>query len=118
MSNTVEVNGTQFELKPMKAAQIAALSNIIGRLTLDGRKLLKDIGPGGDATDFIWGLLAAVTEKELVKLAALVIGSDETFAAENFDLVWVTEALATQIEISNIGKIITNFTRLSSLAVS
>ena len=113
---TVQINGQDFEIKPMRANEIAAVAQIVGRLSLDGRKLLRQAGT--DPGDVIWALLAAVTGDELVKLAAVVVGCDAKFAADNFDLVWVTEALALQMNNINLGAILKNFTLLSTQLAS
>lgn len=109
---TVQINGTEFEIKPMRAKEIATISNIVGKLSLDGRKLLR--AAGTDPSDVLWALLAAVNGDELVKLAAVVVGCDEKFAAENFDLVWVTDALVKQMSNINLGAILRNFSALST----
>ncbi len=115
--STVLINNTDYEVLPLKPKQLATLANIVGKITRDAQKELKASG-GGSGMDFIFALLAVLNEDELVKLAALLIGSDEAFAKEYFALDWVTEALAVQLEQSNISAVIKNFTRLSSQALA
>lgn len=113
--DVLTIGGKTFEITAMRAAQITRFANILGRVTMGGRKVLRDAA--GDPGDFIWAVLAAIDEKSLVDLAALLIGSDTEFAKDNFSLNWVVEALMIQIRVSEIGATIRNFSKLSSLDI-
>lgn len=108
MEKTITVNDSQLALKKMSANNVATIANILGRLSVEGRKAVKSMGGGTD--QFIWGVLATVSGEDLVKFAAALIGSDLKFAEDNFDIGWVVEAVMAQMELSNINALLTNFT--------
>lgn len=112
----VVVNGNSFEVGRATPAQIAGIAKLISSITIDARKNIVRAGLDGSGEAVLWAVLGELDEERLVSLAALVLGSDKEFARENFDLVWVTEALALIIEQSNLSAVIGNFTRIFTLA--
>lgn len=112
----VVVNGTSFEVGRATPAQVAGIAKLISSVSMDARKNIVKSGLEGSNDAVIWAVLGELDEDRLVGLAALVLGSDEEFARENFDLVWVTEALALVVEETNLSKVIGNFTRIFTLA--
>lgn len=111
---TVEVAGQTFEVDKAAPSQIAGIAKLIAGIYLRGKKEVSKLGLSSDASDLVWGVLSVLDEEDLIRLAALVIGSDEEFARENFDLVWVSDALASLIEETDLGAVIANFTRIVS----
>lgn len=109
----VIIEGVRHELSKLRARQVATISNIFGEMLIAGDKKLKDFKVSGDL-NFIVGVLAALDERSLIKLAAALIGKDEKFAEDNFDLVWVTEALGKQLKLSNLRGVLINFTSIST----
>jgi hypothetical protein len=93
------VNGQSMEIVPMRANGVAKFANLIGKTTLDGRKLLRELKIADGSGDFIFGLLAAFPKE---------------FVEENFALDWLADALVYQYENANIKGAIANFTRLAS----
>ena len=89
----ITIEGTRYELTKMRARQVATISNIFGEMLIAGDKKLKDFKVSGDI-NFIVGVLAALDD--------------------NFDLVWVTEALGKQLKISNLRGVLINFTSIST----
>jgi hypothetical protein len=109
----ITIEGTRYELTKMRARQVATISNIFGEMLIAGDKKLKDFKVSGDI-NFIVGVLAALDERSLIRLGAALIGKDEKFVEDNFDLVWVTEALGKQLKISNLRGVLINFTSIST----
>lgn len=112
----VVVNGTTFEVGRATPAQVAGIAKLISSVSIDARKNIVKSGLDGNGDAVMWAVLGELDEERLVGLAALVIGSDKEFARENFDLIWVTEALALIIEETNLSRVIGNFTRIFTLA--
>lgn len=114
MEYVLNVNGNSMPIKRMGASGVAQFANVLGRLTLDGRKILKESKIGDGGGDFIWSVLAAVSEDGLIKLSMALTGFPEDFVKENFALDWVSDALVFQFESSNLKSVVANFTRLAS----
>lgn len=112
-ADMVEVNGQRYQVKKLHAKKIARIANLFANSLIKGNKQLRDM-KAPDSTNILLGVLAALTEDDLVRLAAVLIDSDEQFASDNFDLLWVTDALAKQIAISNLRAVVENFTSLLS----
>jgi hypothetical protein len=108
------VNGQSMEIVPMRANGVAKFANLIGKTTLDGRKLLRELKIADGSGDFIFGLLAALTEESLLALGCVLTGFPKEFVEENFALDWLADALVYQYENANIKGAIANFTRLAS----
>lgn len=109
MQKVITINETEHNIKKLSAHQVATIANILGKLSVEGRKAVKSLG-GGSNEQFIWGVLASVSGEDLIRFAAALIGSDTKFAEENFDIGWVVEAVMVQMELSNINSLLTNFT--------
>jgi len=113
MGTVVIVNDQEFSVGKASAAQVSGIARILSRIGSAAGKGAQDLSDG-DYLSVIAAIVGAVDEDELVSLAALCIGSDEKFAKDNFDLVWVTEALAVLIEETNLDAVIKNFMRIAS----
>lgn len=109
----VMVGDERIEIKKLSASKVAVVSNIFAELLINGNKKLREY-KAADNMAFIVGVLAALDEKNLVRLAACLIERDVEFARENFELGWVLEALGIQVQVSNLRAVITNFTSLLS----
>lgn len=109
-----DIEGTdhEFNVGRPNAAQVAAIMRILSTVLRKVSSEIRNSGSEGDNLAIVAGLLGSLTEDQLVDLASVLIGSDKQFAADNFDLVWVTEALACVIEESNLAQVIQNFTRM------
>lgn len=112
-STFVSVADEHIEIKKLTASKVATISNIFGELLIKGNKKLKEFR-ATDNMAFIVGVLAALDEGSLVRLASCLIERDEDFARNNFDLSWVLSALAIQMQVSNLKAVIQNFTSLLS----
>lgn len=112
-TTVVKIGENEFEITPLNAKKTAYIANLFGKLLLAGKMKLKDFS-GLRGNDLPFAILAAVDENMLVGLAAVLIGSDEEFARENFELEWVMEALVIQTRVSNLDTVIRNFTVLVS----
>lgn len=111
----IEIEGTQYQVKKLHAFKVAKIANLFANLILGGNRKLRELklnDLGGNSA--LFAILAILSEEDLVSLAALLIDVDPQFAKENFDLVWVTEALGKQIQISNLKAIVENFTSIAS----
>lgn len=113
MSNKVMIAEQEYEVGPLNARKVAAISNLIGSLIVRGRVQLKDLKAAAD-TNLALGILAALQEDDLIKFSALLVNCDPEFAKENFDLIWVTDALRIQMEQTDFQAVIANFTALLS----
>jgi hypothetical protein len=109
----VVVNGVEYKIKTAGPAQITGIARIISQVGIAAKRNLVGM-EDGDNLSIIASLIGSITEEQLVELAALCIGSDKEFAKENFDLVWVTEAMAVLMEETNLSAVIKNFTRIAS----
>lgn len=109
----IVVDEVEYEIIPVRAGGIAAIANIIGRLTLDGRKVLKELKTN-ESGDFIFAILAALNEDSLLKLGQVLTGFSREFVEEKFALDWLTDALVFQFEHTNLRGVIANFSRLVS----
>ena len=109
-----DIEGTdhEFNVGRPNAAQVAAIMRILSTVLRKVSSEIRNSGSEGDNLAIVAGLLGSLTEDQLIDLASVLIGSDKQFAADNFDLVWVTEALACVIEESNLAQVIQNFTRM------
>lgn len=112
MTNTVVINEKDYTVGKMTPKNIATIANILGRLSVDGRKYLVASNQKNQDS-VIWGILAVVTGDDLVNFAAALIGSPKEFAEDNFDIGWLIEAIKIQMELSNINTLLTNFTSAS-----
>lgn len=113
MNNEITIGDAKYLLKKMQPQQIATVANILGRLSVDGRKYLTTSGIK-NADNFMWGILAVVTGDDLVKFASAIIGAPTDYVTENFDVAWVIAAIQKQMELSNINALLANFTQTSS----
>jgi len=109
----VVIGGKEFEITPLNAKKTTFVMNTLGRLLIGGRIKLKEF-KGLEAKDLPIAILTAVDEQTLVALAAVVVGCDEDYARDNFNLSWVLEALAIQVQVGELDKVIRNFTLLVS----
>jgi hypothetical protein len=109
----VVIDGTEYKIGKPTAAQVSGIVRAFARLQLKARGEIRGLK---DATDFdyIMAFLAHLEEDMLIELAALSIGVDKKFAKENFDLIWVTQALSALIKNANLGDVISNFTSMLS----
>lgn len=115
MSATViQVGDREVVIERVTPAQVAGVLRILSRLSFDARTKMSKLDAATD-NDLLWAFLGAITEEDLIELAALSIGSDKQFAEENFDLEWVLIALGALIKKANIGTAITNFMSALSL---
>lgn len=110
MSNIIKINDNDYEVKKLTPNGIATIANILGRLSVDGRKYLSQNGSKNSTDSFMWGVLAVVTGNDLINFASALIAAPIAFVEENFDLGWIMEAFKIQMELSNINGILTNFT--------
>lgn len=108
----IEGKDHEFNVGRPNAAQVAAIMRILSTVLRKVSSEIRNSGSEGDNLAIVAGLLGSLTEDQLIDLASVLIGSDKQFAADNFDLVWVTEALACVIEESNLAQVIQNFTRM------
>jgi hypothetical protein len=107
------IAGESFEISQLNAKKVATISRMVGKMIISGRTTLKELKAVTD-TNLVVGILASLQEEDLIELSAVIVGCDKEFARENFNLVWVSEALAAQSENADIKKIIENFTQLVS----
>lgn len=106
----ITIDENKYELKKMTPNAVATIANILGRLSVDGRKYLTASIGGKNAQDsFMWGVLAVVTGEDLIKFIAALTGFSPEFINENFNLAWVFEAVTVQMQQSGIGAVMTNF---------
>lgn len=108
----IKLNNTDFEIKKMNPHQIATIANILGKLSVDGKKTLKNLNVPNE--QFFWGILAVVTGDDLINFSAAIWGCDKKFAEDNFDVSALLEAVSIQMQLSNINGLISNFTSSSS----
>lgn len=113
----VNVGDKQFVINRVTPAQVSGIAKLISRMNVSARKEVMQAGLEGDGGAVLWAMLGQLNEKDLVELAALVIGSDKKFAEENFDLVWVSEAFAALMEVSQLKVVVANFMRMFTQAV-
>lgn len=113
MNKQLTVGNQTFEITPMRAASIAKFANVLGTLTIGGRKTLRELKVE-DGNDFMWAVLAAVDEKALLTLGVALTGWTYDFVKENFALDWLVEALMYQFEATNLRGVIANFTSLAA----
>lgn len=116
LKDTVTIAGQEFKIRALSAAKTAGISNIVGKLLLMGKLKLKEFKTL-DANDLPTAILFALDEDLLIRFAGLLIGADDEFVRENFDLAWVIEALAIQVRISDLESIARNFSSLVSQIV-
>ena len=107
----ITIKGTKFEISPLDAKKTIFIANTFGKLLISGKVKLNEF-KGLTGGDLPFAILATLDETTLVSLAATLIGSDEKFAEENFELGWVTEALLVQVQVSDLDAVIRNFTAL------
>lgn len=112
-SGVIVVNGKEHKIGAASAAQVAGIAKILSQIGIESKRSMVGVDDG-DYLTIISALIGAITEDQLISLAALCIGSDREYAAENFDLVWVTEALAVLMEETDLAGVVKNFTRIAS----
>lgn len=112
-SNVIVVGEREFTIGKAKAPQIATIMKILSKISSNSRKeVAKAADDGGNSA--LWAFLGGIDENMLVEFAATLIGSDKAFAAEHFDLMWVSEAFAIMMEQTDLAGVIRNFTRIAS----
>lgn len=112
MSNVIVINEKDYTVMKMSPKNIAVIANILGKLSVEGRKFLTS-GGLKNQDSVIWGILAVVSGDDLVNFAAALIGAPKEFTEENFDIGWLIEAIKIQMEFSHINTLLTNFTSAS-----
>lgn len=113
LNTTLVIDGKEFLITPLNAKKTTFIMNLLGKLLISGKLKLKEF-KGLEAKDLPVAILVAVDEPTLVALAAVLVGTDEDFAREHFNLAWVFEALAIQVQVGELDKVIRNFTLLVS----
>lgn len=113
----VIVGEKSFNIDRVSPAQVAGIAGLISRMNVQARTAVMKAGLEGDGNAILWSMLGQIGEKDLIQLAALVIGSDKKFAEENFDMVWISEAFANLVEVSHLQVVVANFMRIFTLAV-
>ena len=108
----IKVNETEFEVKKLDANGMAKFANIIGKTTLEGRKVLR--AANTDANDMLWAILSGISGDSLAELGSLLLGCDKKFASENFDLNWVLEALEEQMKLIDLQAILKRFLSIAT----
>lgn len=109
----VVVGGKEYFIGSASASQIAGIAKILSKIGIEAKRSLTGI-EDSDYLTIVASLIGAITEEQLVSLAALCIGCDRKFAEDNFNLVWVTESLAVLMEETDLSAVIKNFTRIAS----
>jgi hypothetical protein len=109
----VVVGGVEHKIKAASAAQIAGIAKILSQVGIESKRAMSGVDDG-DYLTIIAALIGAITEEQLISLAALCIGVDRQYASDNFDMLWVTEALAVLMEETDLAGVIKNFTRIAS----
>ena len=84
MSNIVIVNEKEYTIGRADAAQVSGIARILSRIGSAVGKNAIDL-ENGDYLSVISALMGAISEEELIDLAALCLGVDKEFAKENFD---------------------------------
>lgn len=113
LSDFVVINNKEYKITPLNAKKTAVIMNIFGKLLISGKLKLREF-KGADAKDLPMAILAAVDEPTLIALTSIIVGEDEAFVREHFNLSWVVEALAIQIREAEFAKVVRNFTLLVS----
>lgn len=113
MEDKVVVGEREFVIGKPTPGQVAGVTRIFARLSIGAKSELKQVEKPSEL-DYVMAILANVDEDTLITLAALSVGCDKKYATENFDLVWVTQALGILIRKSNLATVITNFTSIMS----
>ena len=113
----VIVAGKSFNIDRVSPAQVAGIARMISRMNVSARGEVLKAGLEGDGNAVMWAMLGQISERDLVELSALVIGADKKFAQENFDLVWLSEAFANLVEVSELQVVMANFMRIFTRAV-
>lgn len=113
VSGVVVVNGVEHKIGAASAAQVAGIAKILSQVGIESKRSMAGVDDG-DYLTIISALIGAITEDQLISLAALCIGADREFAAKHFDLLWVTEALAVLMEETDLAGVVRNFTRIAS----
>jgi len=115
MAKVIVVDGVEFAVGKASAAQVAAILKVIKSMGTSAREVVGGFGEGADNLSLVFGIIGALDEENLITLASASLGCSREFAEEHFDLEWVSDALVTAIEASNLGAVVRNFSRLSSL---
>lgn len=113
----VIVGGKSFNIDRITPAQVSGIARLLSRMNVQARTDVMKAGLEGDGNAVMWAMLGHITDKDLIELAAMVIGSDKKFAEEHFDLVWLSEGFANLVEVSQLQVVIANFMRIFSRAV-
>jgi hypothetical protein len=116
IKNTVEVGGQTFDLSHPSAKQITGIARMLAKMQLRTRNDLSNIKSPSNL-DLVMAFIANLTDDDLVTVGATCLGTDKKFVEENFDLDWLSEAIAITVRNSNIVKVIRNFTSMFSLGV-
>ena len=111
--STVMIGDQEFNVTKLDARKVATISKLIGNLIIRGRTTLNKLKAATEV-NLVIGILAALEEDDLIQLSSVIAGCDPEYARENFDLVWVTEALNLQAQETDFRKIVENFTSLVS----
>lgn len=108
----IVVNGQKFTVGRPTASQVSGIAKILSKINIEARKKVVKAGIEESGGAALWALLGELDEATLIEFAALAVGCDKEFARENFDLVWVTEAVALMVEQANFAQVLANFTRI------
>lgn len=111
--DVVVVGDREIKIGKPTPKQAAGVARAFARLNLKARGELASL-KNPNEFDYIMAFVAHLDEETLIDLAALAIGTDKKFATENFDLVWVTQALIVLIRKADLAKVIANFTSMLS----
>ena len=111
------IDGKSFNVDRVSPAQVSGIARLISKTNVAARSEIIKAGLEGDGNAVLWAMMGQISEADLIELSALVIGSDKKFAAENFDLVWLSEAFANLVEVSQLQVVVANFMRIFSQAV-
>jgi hypothetical protein len=113
--NYVVVGGQEFDLSRPSPKAITGIARMLAKMQLRTKNDLANIKSATNL-DLVMAFIANLSDDDLVNVGALCIGADKKFVEQNFDLDWLSEALAITVRNSNIVKVIRNFTSMFSQA--
>jgi hypothetical protein len=116
-NDEVVVGGKKYRVGQLDAKTIAGIANLIGKKQFDGRKIVESMKLTPQPSDFLWGILSSLEEDDLIILASLLIDADRAYVKENFNIGWVSEALAIAFERSDLPIVIKNFSRITAITL-